>query len=262
MVDFFKKKAVRVRESLGNIFSPIFTYAAEAGQGKEALPFITTLAAIMYVISSSLGSGSYKEIHYFFGSVSEVVMVVILFSATVIFSVSLMSYIDNILNLSKFLRSKKNISLLFPDSLLGPILILSILVITSAFAYDFFSTQLTDKEVNFLTGISLFSVFFFMSFFVLHILEDIIRSKDGVYLTSIIITVCSMAICANVYRDSYKESFNANSQYCYWISDYLEETNNEDDILSRPPDERLCQGLLDNHVNFRFLKFSPFVTSE
>ena len=186
------------------------------------------------------------------------VMIVIIIA----FSACLMSYIFNVLDLPDLsgLEETKPIFRIIPTKAILP---LSALALTPAAAMiaimhlhgDRLLPPLDGQESNIIR----LSVYCSLLIISTSAAERILISDHySSNLALIVVMVCMTQICFTIYRDSYKSSLNTNSQFCYWVSRAIFNVDNSEQISFREADRRVCEDLLNNKVEFRFIFDSPF----
>lgn len=228
----------------------VFEHVYEIGKNRnELIPLLTTLAAIIYTMSSTLGSGSYKDFLPVTGGIIEIAMLIIVFLSIILFSTCLLSYLDEVLDLTgespeilvRFRMFKKN-----------QIIPIFILAATPALLIMFYNLIFVglDAEVS---EYKLRWYFFYSALIALFIpfiaiFERLFFGKMGAFnFFNVVTNFCLMAVAMNVYSDAQKSSLNTNNQYCYWI---LNTYANENRINA---DERLCKDLGIHNEEMKFI---------
>lgn len=242
------------------IWSNIFSYSSLVGRGDNgiALSFLTALAAIIYILSSTLGSGSYMEVLSFIGQFLRVVVFISLGITILVFSSSLTAYLDKNMNIEEISASKKHVQRLFPTKYLPAISFISLAPATILLIWNFYTIGWYGILSKLHTEIILFGMFFVLSVWFIALVERIISGNSSVlyHVILYIVYICSVAVSYNVYRDSYKESFNTNTQYCYWISTSLDDESYKNNFGNI--DRKLCNALDEKNISYRFIRNRPF----
>lgn len=235
-----------------SILPKLIEHSYDAGQkeSSEVIPFLTTLAAIIYVLCLSLGSGSYKDLLPKTGFIIEAIMIIIVFLFSIMFCLGLASYIDKIVDFVPRSFYEKSRPTIFKTAHLNFVILTSFLLMF-VICLDRFSAgyrvipniyMRESPEFFFILFFSLIFSFFFMA-------ERYFRSVPALALIVFLVLVsCIYGVALGTYRDSQKNSINTDSQYCYWVKSAL-----ASEELSAN-DLRTCQKLENIKINFMAIK--------
>lgn len=235
----------------GRHFLTAFKHAKKMGKNdnNEAVPFLTTLAAIIYVISTTLGSGSYEETFRRGAIFPRLLFLVILSLAILMFSVCLLSYFSKCLEIEFFDYKRKKNKYFFSRKKITVVYLISWLLAGVIFIYWILSEEHSQWNEKSKTLIVYFLLVVPVVVSVSAVLEGML--DDGSFLFfNIIITICVVNISYNVYRDSYKEALISNSQFCYWTANKFPDGAPSMLRLLDTEDYNLCNGLRNSKINF------------
>lgn len=245
----------RTLKNIAPYVTNLFSHAVIIGKNKnkDAVPFLTTIAAIIYVLSTTLGSGSYEEMYQGFGIIPRYVFMVVLIMAILMFGSCLLSYIFVNLNFKAIKTPAES-----RQTFLGKksVFFLSATSACIAVAIALYSS-LVDN-ISPLSGKPKFLIIYFFAVVPIVILfisfaEKVLSNISMAFIIfDAIIVFCIINISYNIYRDSYKNSLNSNSQFCFWTSNKFLSGPPEEINIIDTEDYNLCNNLRDANVEFEF----------
>lgn len=232
-------------------------YGAGKNERGEAIPFLTTISAIIYILSATLGSASYKDVLHLSTPLVEVVMYVMLASSIIIFSVCLLSYLDDILNFmpeEAFVSEEKERFLLFKGNEDIVVCMMFFIIPALIMVHSFIKYGVIFPGSDSVAG--KVNIFLFLSgsfVIVISLMQKFFNYKDAaLYLINLILVFCIGAIASTIYRDNQKSSLITDSQYCYWLKDHL-----SSDYLSLR-DRRTCNNISEKDIEFRYIEVGNY----
>ena len=245
---------IKKKKIIDNIIVPLFNlinHAYNAGKGGEALPLITTLAALLYILPSTLGSGSYIDIFGEFGEIYKYIMIVVSGFAAFIFSLCLFSYLDNVLDFVPRNEEGAAINRLIPKKhfpyICGAFIVSAIFVAM----YNFYKNDSMFIRDELSSTASFWIVVIFLIASLIYGVESFFEKIPVVHgILFIFVVSCTYTASINIYRDAYKNSLITNAQYCYWTFSRYDFASPQSFGRVNSGDYKMCNILFNDAINF------------
>jgi hypothetical protein len=231
-------------------------------KGANGVAILSSIGALAYLISITIGGGSYQDIMpapvAIFLSYALVAFLLVVLGFFLFTSLTVMESFFNLKTAPFGPPRKKQSYLNFWTKFISSVIIF--IIFTSTTWY--FSIGITQNAVNIV--IMLILVLIITAFLLLAIMDVISHAAHGTIIelfVAISIFVLTSLICLNGFRDSQKAALVADSQYCFWLQSALSKliltnASTEEIEQAKLENDKACTRLIEKGINLEAIAVS------
>lgn len=183
---------------------------------------LTGMAALCYIISITLGSGSFKE---YFSGTTEKILTVCLFQALAFTSIAFLIYLTEYISIKLSLRKPKSYKFPVLSKARKYILVLaaSVLLLAVIIKLDYYLYPSNKSPIRDTVSIllALFSGVLATISFMAHMAYEIMKDGWRTWAFFLVFGFVSIMVWLNAFRDAEKEAYIIDNKYCYWLRSSL-----------------------------------------